>query len=95
MGINPVEGEGHAFPQGEQPQAAVCRSAERHHGGFPVGTDLHAAGETSGIKSCDRLDINVSSLVFSCFDCIEPGAGRQWGKEKQMLFGAKTLEWSW
>lgn len=50
LGIDPVEGEGHAFPQGEQPQAAVCRSAERHHGGFPVGTDLHAAGETSGIK---------------------------------------------
>ena len=50
LGINPVEGENHTFPQGEQPQAAVFRSTERHHGGFPVGTDLHAAGETSGIK---------------------------------------------
>ena len=50
LGINPVEGEDHTLPKGEQPQTAVFWSAERHHGGFPVGTDLHAAGETPSVK---------------------------------------------
>ena len=52
-------------------------------------------GNRPASKSCVRLDIDISSIVFSCSDCIEPRAGRQWDEENQMLFGAKTLEWSW